>query len=444
VSGVYRLREDTQIIKSNQIIEARYKLSLLEQKLILIMAALINPRDEDFKFYKVSFNDLVKALGIDKEQKRGWHKKVREVINNLNSKPLLIQKGNNRWVTFSWIASAEYLPDEATIEFEFSQKLRPYLLQLKKAFTTYKLKNVIRLKSSYSIRIYELLKQYEKIGSRRITLDELKKKLGVEVKYKNYSDFKRFVLKVAQTELPKKSDIAFDYKEIKNGKKVKEIEFYNIRHNIPTEYEGDQYQFNFRFESEAAKSSEKVEEEPNQGYEKKLQKRGISQEQINELVENYSEIIKTWQDNTYPIIDFYCEYFDWAMEFESKKPKSGAWLYKAIKGEWEPPLRFKTKQQLQTEQEKSKAKKDVIAAQEKEREKRRQLEDYEYWLNSSPENKWNSYSFHFRTQFRKKHNRAPKKQEEEKAKKAYIKKPESPEQYQKRLYGKIKFHIPLD
>lgn len=438
MSRVLRLRDDTQIIKSNQIIEARYKLSLLEQKLILIMASLINRRDDDFKFYKISFNDLVKALGIEKDKKRGYHNKVKEIIANLNSKPIFIQKGE-RWISFSWIASAEYIPEEAMIEFEFSQKLKPYLLQLKRAFTTYKLKNVIRLKSSYSIRIYELLKQYEKIGSRTIPLDELKKKLGVEQKYKKYNDFKRFVLTVAKSELPKKSDIDFDYREIRHGKQIAEIEFYNIRHNVPVDYETGQITFDFHFESQESKSHETVDELPAGAYDKELAKRGVSQEQISELVEKFSDINRMWQDDSYPIINFYCQYFDWAREHETKKPKSGAWLYKAIKGEWEPPIRFKTRQQIKREHEQETAKKQALLDQEAKQKQAQQRKDYEEWLTLSPEEKWFSYLFQYRTDYRKKHSRPPTPKQEASAKAKYLKKPESPEEYQKRIFGKVKF-----
>ncbi|SEH31209.1 RepB family plasmid replication initiator protein [Magnetospirillum fulvum] len=50
----------------------------------------------------------------------------------------------------------------------------PYLLDLKKNFTTVALKYAIGMKSTYAIRIYELLKQYAGIGSRLVSLAELR------------------------------------------------------------------------------------------------------------------------------------------------------------------------------------------------------------------------------------------------------------------------------
>lgn len=41
------------------------------------------------------------------------------------------------------------------------------------------LKHVMSMKSTYSIRIYELLKQYEVIGNREIAIDDLRLMCGI-------------------------------------------------------------------------------------------------------------------------------------------------------------------------------------------------------------------------------------------------------------------------
>ena len=76
----------------------------------------------------------------------------------------------------------------------------------------------MKLKSSYAIRIYELLKQYEKLQERTFLLDELRKMLGAEDIYPAYGNFKQRVLLPAQKELKKKTDISFEIEEIKKGR----------------------------------------------------------------------------------------------------------------------------------------------------------------------------------------------------------------------------------
>jgi len=48
--------------------------------------------------------------------------------------------------------------------------------------------------------------------------------LGVE-EYKLYGDFKRYILQPAKREIPKKTDICFEFKEKKQGRKVRFIIF---------------------------------------------------------------------------------------------------------------------------------------------------------------------------------------------------------------------------
>ena len=95
------------------------------------------------------------------------------------------------------------------------------------------MQNVIRFKSTYSIRLYELLKQYEKIGERTFDLIEFKKTLGIRPgSYKLYGHLKSKILNPTQKELKQNADIRFDFKEKKQGRKVVGIIF-RIKQNAP-------------------------------------------------------------------------------------------------------------------------------------------------------------------------------------------------------------------
>ena len=116
--------------------------------------------------------------------------------------------------------------DEGIITFEVNKNIKPYLLDLTNNFTQYYFENIAKLKSSFSIRMYELLKQYESVGSRRVSIQYLKDFLSIESsKFKKYNDFKRFVILVAQKELEEKTDIYFSFDEVKQGRKIIEIVF---------------------------------------------------------------------------------------------------------------------------------------------------------------------------------------------------------------------------
>ena len=74
----------------------------------------------------------------------------------------------------TWIASAEYQFNEGVVEICLAPALIPYLLDIRKNYTTVALKYVIGVKSADAIRLYELLKQYQGIGTRVVSIADLR------------------------------------------------------------------------------------------------------------------------------------------------------------------------------------------------------------------------------------------------------------------------------
>lgn len=110
-------------------------------------------------------------------------------------------------------------------------QLKPFLMELKKNFTSFDLENIPRLSSGYSIRLYELLCQYKAIGKRTFhDLDQLQLMVGSA--YDKYSHFKARVLEPTRKDITKNTNITFEYKELKTGKRVTGLAF-TIGDNIP-------------------------------------------------------------------------------------------------------------------------------------------------------------------------------------------------------------------
>lgn len=215
----------TKVVKANKIIEAKYKLSVREQKLFLFMVSMIRKDDVEFKKYTISINELKKLLCPEEKQWGSIYKEFREIIFNLKSKPFSIKEGGVEHV-LNWVDTVTMVKNSGEIVFQFSETLKPYLLQLKESFTAYDLGNVLQLKSRFAIRMYELLKQYEKIGRRKFEYVQLRELLGVQGDaFQRYYDFKRFVLLKAQSELEAKTDIRFSFKEFRHMRLVEAVEF---------------------------------------------------------------------------------------------------------------------------------------------------------------------------------------------------------------------------
>ncbi len=213
---------DKLIVKSNTLIEASYKLTLQEKRLILLMSSMIGKDDEDFHSYKIGIQELNKIVGIENE---AGYTRTKKLTEKILTRVLKIKEPDGM-LHINWLSSAKYFEKQGCIQFRFDPALKPYLLQLKDYFTKYHLITVMQFKSFYYIRIYELLKQYESIGWRYFELDEFRRILGIlPDKYKLYADIKRRIINPAKREFDKKYnedklDFIFDFKEVKERRKV--------------------------------------------------------------------------------------------------------------------------------------------------------------------------------------------------------------------------------
>lgn len=220
------------VVKSNYfIMNSSYDLSLEEQKIILTLSSMVNPEDDDFKSYKFKIKDFMELLGIKDQTK---YIEIPKITKELMKKVFEIEEGNTLIQT-AWLSGAKYEKGSGEVTLTFSSYLKPYMLKLNQLYTQYKLSNVLLMKSKYSPKIYEILKsnEFKKQKFIEIEVDKLRKMFKAEDIYPLYADFKRHVIQKTQKELKKYTDIAFDFEEIKTGRKVTSIKFI-IKANEPT------------------------------------------------------------------------------------------------------------------------------------------------------------------------------------------------------------------
>jgi plasmid replication initiation protein len=224
-------KKNDLIVKSNYIIEASYKLSIGEQRIIYVLTSMIKPEDKEFKPYRINIKEFAEIIGV---KTKDIYYQVHKYIESLRDRDLTIRKQNSV-LKMKWLSSAEYFSNDGYIELCFDPKLKPYLLLLKDRFTKLSLTQMVSFTSQYSARIYEFLKQYEKLNKRIFVIEQLKCDLGISIdEYKMYADFKRKILIVATKEINDKSDLYVDFEEIKTGRKVTSIKF-NIKSKMKEE-----------------------------------------------------------------------------------------------------------------------------------------------------------------------------------------------------------------
>lgn len=242
------LNENFYVVKANRLIEAIGNLGTLEEKLFDSLVSQIQAADEDFRPYYVKVKDLGEFIGL---HTNAVYERLREAAENLSNEPVTLEssndKGKRQFISTRLISSTLYQEGEGYMVMHIDPILKPYLLAIngkETPFTSYMLGNILRLDTDYEIKLYRLLKQYERIKSRTFEFDDLKKKIGADTpSYNIFAEFDRRVLKKAIAGINKQTDILIeDCEKIKTGKKITHLRFF-IKpkyENKRVEYEKDE------------------------------------------------------------------------------------------------------------------------------------------------------------------------------------------------------------
>ena len=219
------MQEDNKEIRQhNALTTARYEMSACEMDIMFCLLSRLNSRPE--KIYTIAVNE------IESETGKTWnYQQLREATYKMNSRVYEI-KGENL-LQLSLLASAEYITGAGTIELEISEKIKPYLLDLKKQFTSFRLHAAFKLTSTYAKRIYQIASQWKNKGSITYTIDELKVMLYLKdpkgrksEQYKQIGDFKKKVLNVAKRQINEHTELFIEYELHKKSRSYHSITFH--------------------------------------------------------------------------------------------------------------------------------------------------------------------------------------------------------------------------
>ncbi len=229
--------------KTNYLIEAKYKLSVLQT--FIFTQAYMSLADDNLNepSHKIYFKDIIENFGLS--PKGDTYEKIVDAARKLREKELVFQvvdqEGKEATVFTGFFTKVKVNKrrdgELSNIEVFIDNELKPHLIQLKRFTLLNKTRYAYicgQLHHPLVIRIYDLLKQYENIGKRKLEVLRLKELLDVSDKYALYGSFKQKIILEAQKRLAESADIRFDFEEIKKGKAVHELQFF-IYPNIPDE-----------------------------------------------------------------------------------------------------------------------------------------------------------------------------------------------------------------
>lgn len=223
--------EKSIVVQSNKLIEAHYKqrYTVQEQRTVLWLISEIHKEDYilaknyEYKKIEISARKYADLMGIPVKD---VYRDAQKIADGLGGKRFTI-KNEVGWENFGWMSSMKYRTRESVIEASITPEIIPYIIDLKEKFTAFRLENILYLRSTHAIKLYQLLAQYKAFGERIITVDDLRSMLGLLnlKKYTQYGAIKEKILEISKREINKKTDISFSYIGIKQSRKVTAIKF---------------------------------------------------------------------------------------------------------------------------------------------------------------------------------------------------------------------------
>lgn len=224
------------VVEANAFIKASGTLSSNAQKLLYTAISMIAIDDESFQTYTFEVKALKEFFRI---KRNDFHKECENLADELMCKYFTIKNEDDKWEKYHILSNIKY--DKGKLQLKLDDALKPFLLHLKKEFTSVPVQLLVLMKSYYSMRIYLYLRMYynqqlyysknkNKEVQIIVPLAELENLFfdDKKAKYARFSNFNQRILKPSIEEINKMMDFIIDVEYIKEGKNIVQLQF-NIR-----------------------------------------------------------------------------------------------------------------------------------------------------------------------------------------------------------------------
>jgi len=245
---VYTLNEleKRKVVEHNALIQSVAKMQKTALKMFELAVSCIDTENlpENNTVY-LSKKELFSFFEVSSSSK---HSQFKEAIEFMQKQAYFKIKSNKKLgIEYESIVPIPYVKwndynDEVTIQ--FSEHIMPYLINLKSEFTQYKISELQKLNSKYSIILYRWLsmnynqyEHYSNKGGRRaeqveayrnpsITVKELREITDTVNEYKHFPHFENWILKKPLEEINAHTSFNVSYEKIKKGRSIDSIVFH--------------------------------------------------------------------------------------------------------------------------------------------------------------------------------------------------------------------------
>lgn len=247
------------VVKCNDFIRSRLMIkNVLSGRILAVASSTVRIDDADFYTYSISVSHFFSDMNLSGDR----YNQLKQSIKELSGGRLERKISKNNYAYYALFSKISY--NNGFIEMSFHPDLKPFFIDLKVHFTKYNLMDFLSLPSTYSQRIFEILKSWANLPEIIITVDELQSILDVPASFlRDFSNFRYRVLDKAYKDINEKTTLKYEWESIKTKNKVTAIRFIFSQQNRMIAQKATIQKLTDKFISEQARPGETWEEARN-------------------------------------------------------------------------------------------------------------------------------------------------------------------------------------
>ncbi|SFF02390.1 Protein involved in initiation of plasmid replication [Spirosoma endophyticum] len=226
----------------NGIVEATYRMDVVEFRVFFTMLTMISPDDVTFCEYELRVADIIRLFSLSRDGRS--YESIKDAAERLVNKTMVIyhtkEDGNRYRTVIPFLTSASSQVGNTkseSIRVTFHPELKPYLLQLRSEYLEFDVRNLSGVHSQFSIRLYMMLRHQMNLKktSIRYTVERLRDVFEIgEKEYPLYGNFKQKVLLRACNDLNASTNIRINQMiEERSNRKVAAVIFHMSSQALP-------------------------------------------------------------------------------------------------------------------------------------------------------------------------------------------------------------------
>lgn len=211
------------IAVANKMVLGQAKLTLNEHKLLRLLVMQIKPDDEDFYTFRITNTELSQLFGIPQ---KNISRDLKKMVKHIRQQVIEIEENPDDWEVFNLLNISKYKHGVAV--FSLHESLKPFLIGLRELYTQYRLEEICAFRSTYAIRIYELIMEGLKgtkphagiAGKVYADIDTIRQVTGTVGKYDRISQFSARVIDIAVRDINEHSPYHVEAEPYKESRKI--------------------------------------------------------------------------------------------------------------------------------------------------------------------------------------------------------------------------------